>query len=372
MRTQAVAGIVFANSHDENLEPLTRVRSMASVPIGGRFRLIDFALSSFVNAGITNVGILVKSNYRSLMDHIENGVSWDLDRKIGGIRILPPFNEKGMRRYEGYIEALYGAIDFIKRCNSDNVVLYDGCVVGNFDLTSAIAFHNEKQADVTVLYKMIEDYRNDIGAMTFSYNLEGRITDAAFPKVFKGRAATSFGVMIFKRDVLLPLLKNAYEMGLKHIEKDVIAENLSSLKVYAFEHKGFAAVMDSEDAYCKANMALLMREVREDLFTKDRPVYTKIRDDMPTRYGLSSKIGNSFVADGCVIEGTVKNSILFRGVKISKGAVVENCILMQGVTVGENANVSYVVSDKNAKIGKGIRINGKENKYIFIEKDKIM
>ncbi|MBR3144818.1 MAG: glucose-1-phosphate adenylyltransferase subunit GlgD [Clostridia bacterium] len=369
MRTQAVAGIVFANSHDECLEPLTRVRSMASLPFGGRFRLIDFALSSFVNANITNVGILVKSNYRSLMDHIENGVSWDLDRKIGGIRLMPPYNEKSMRRYDGYIEALYGAVEFIKRCNSDNVVLYDGCVVGNIDLGSALDFHNEKDADITVLYKKIDNYKNDIGAMTFSYDLSGRITNAAFPKTFSGTAATSFGVIIFKRSVLLPLLTKAYQEGKKHIERDIIAENLNCLKVYAVEHKGFAAVMDSRDAYYKANMALLKDKIRNDIFVPSRPVFTKIRDDMPTRFGINSKVSNSLFADGCVIEGTVKNSILFRGVKVEKGAVVENSILMQGVTVGKNAKISYVVSDKNVEFEDNKNVIGTEDKVIFTEKN---
>ena len=368
MRTQAVAGIVFANSHDECLEPLTNVRSMASLPFGGRFRLIDFALSSFVNAGITNVGILVKSNYRSLMDHIENGVYWDLDRKIGGIRLMPPYNDKSLRRYDGYIEALYGAVEFIKRCNSDHVVLYDGCVVGNFDLKTALSFHNEKDADVTVFYKKIDNYKNDIGAMTFSYDLSGRIVDAAFPKTFKGTAATSFGVVIFKRSVLLPLLTKAYKEGKKHIERDIIAENLNSLKVYAIEHKGFAAVMDSREAFYDANMALLNEKVREDIFDPSRPVFTKIRDDMPTRFGIKSKVSNSLFADGCIIEGTVKNSILFRGVKVAKGAVVENSILMQGVKVGENAKISYVVSDKNVQFESNKKITGKENMPVFIEK----
>lgn len=372
MRTSAVAGIIFANSHDENLEPLTLVRAMSSVPFGGRFRLVDFALSSFVNAGITNVGIIVKSNYRSLMNHIGSGVSWDLDRKNGGVRILPPFNAKGLRRYEGYIEALMGATDFLESSDFEHVVLYDGCVVGNFDFSKAIEYHNEKGADVTLLYKQIEDYRNDIGAMTFSFDETGRVIEADFPQVTKGPAATSFGVMVIKKDVLLPLLKSAYEMGEMNIERDVIAENLEKLKVYAFCHNGFAAVMDSPDAYCKANMALLNEKVRKDLFTADRPIFTKIRDDMPTRYGLKSDISNSFLADGCVIEGTVKNSILFRGVKVGKGAKVENCILMQGTEIGDNSDISYVVSDKNANLGKDIRINGKEDKYIFIEKNKTL
>lgn len=372
MRASAVAGIIFANSHDGALEPLTRLRSMSSVPFGGRYRLIDFALSNFVNSGITNVGIITKTSYRSLMDHIGSGKYWDLDRKNGGIRFLPPFNVKGIRRYDGYVEALYGAMDFMERCKSDHVVLYDGCVVGNIDISKAIDYHNSKDADVTVLYKMLENYRNNTEAMTFTYDISGRITKASFPRVFEGTAATSFGVLIFKRDVLVKLVKESYENGARHIERDVISERLDELKVYAFEHKGFATIMDSTETYFDANMSLLKKEVRNDLFDPRRPVYTKTRDDMPTRYGVDSHVTDSLISEGCVIEGTVKNSIISREVTVGKGAVVENCILMQGVSVGENTEMKYVVSDKNSVIGSEISIKGTENKHIFIEKNRVM
>lgn len=372
MRASAVAGIIFANSHDRALEPLTKIRSMSAVPFGGKYRLVDFALSNFINSGITNVGIITKTSYRSLMDHIGSGKYWDLDRKNGGIRILPPYNIRGLHRYDGYVEALYGAMDFMERCKSDHIVLCEGCVIGNINLTEALEYHKAKDADVTVLYKVLENYYNTTEAMTFSCGADGRILKSAFPRRFEGEAPTSFGVLIFKREKLMELVRKSYENGARHIERDVISEKLSELKVYAFEHKGFATIMDGTNTYFEANMSLLKSDVRNDLFNSERPIYTKTRDDMPTRYGVDSSVENSLIAEGCVIEGTVKNSILSRGVTVKKGATVENCILMQGVTVGENAEISYTVSDKNAKVENGEKINGNAEKLVFLEKNRTL
>ncbi len=370
MRASAVAGIIFANSHDEVLEALTKKRSMASVPFGARYRLVDFSLSNFVNAGITNVAIITKNNYRSLMDHVGSGIYWDLDRKNGGIRILSPFITSSARRYNGYVEALYNSRDFIERSNAEHIILTDGCVVGNIDLSEAVEYHCKKEADVTLLYKTLENYTNKTQAMTFECNSDGRIISADFPETVEGSAATSFGVMIFRREKLTELLKTAYENGSRNIEEDMIAANLKELKAYGFEHTGFAAIMDSKESYYSANMALLNEKVRRELFPPERPIYTKTRDDMPTRYGIDASVTNSVIAEGCVIEGTVKNSVLFRGVKVKKGAVVENCILMQDAVIGENACVEYSVFDKNAELGAEISLKGTKENYVFAEKNK--
>jgi glucose-1-phosphate adenylyltransferase len=180
------------------------------------------------------------------------------------------------------------------------------------------------------------------------------------------------GVYVFTRDKLIEIVKKSYETGGDTINDDIISANLDTLNVIAYEHKGYAAIMDCPKAYRRANFELLDAEVRKDLFNAQRPIYTKTRDDMPTRYGTQSSVTNSLVAEGCVIEGTVKNSVLFRGVKIEKGAVVENSILMQSVTVGENAVIDQVVSDKNAVISAGMTVKGTEEKAFFVEKNQTL
>lgn len=372
MISSSVAGIIFANAYDETIERLTQKRSIASVPFGGRYRLVDFALSNLVNAGVSNVGIITKEKYLSLMDHIGSGTHWDLDRKSGGIRILPPFNISRARLYNGYVEALYGAMDFLVRCNSKYIVLCDARTVANVDIKSVMKYHKETQADVTVVCNDGLKIRNNDHAMTLDINKEGRVTLMGFPKKIDAEDARSMNIYVFNREKLIELVENSYENGGVTISEDIISANVDTLKIMAYEHKGYVAIMDCPKAYRRANFELLDSEVRKDLFNRERPIYTKTRDDMPTRYGTQSSVINSLVAEGCIIEGAVKNSVLFRGVRVEKGAVVENSILMQGVTVKENAVLDNVVSDKNAAVSEGMVVKGTDEKAFFVEKNQTL
>ncbi len=369
MKISAVSGIIFANANDNMLKKITAHRSMASVPYGARYRFIDFSLSNLVNAGVAKVGIITKENYRSLMDHVGNGVSWDLDRKNGGLYLLPPYITRGAKRYNGTLDALNGAMEFIERCSSEYMILCDAYTVANVDISAALKSHKEKQADVTIIYHNGVVPSKSVDTMSLTFGVDERVTSIAFgPKNME----THFGIgyIIISRKLLIKLVKEADNYDLESFEKDVLAQKLSTLKVYGFEHKEFVAVMDSTNSYYSASMELLKADVRRELFNKERPIYTKTRDDMPTRYGTKSKVTNSLIADGCVIDGTVKNCVLFRGVKIEKGAVVENCILMQETKIGKDTLLNNVISDKNAKVSDGMVLKGTDNKHFFIKKNQ--
>ena len=371
MRTTAVSGIIFANTQDHVLNEISAERSMASVPFGGRYRLIDFTLSNMVNAGISNVAILTKGNYRSLMDHLGSGIFWDLDRKNGGLHIFPPYITSGTRRYHNYIEALYGALDFIKRCNSDYIVLSSSAFVANIDLTAAIRAHAKSNADATLIYTHGKAPKNIETTLYVTVGDDNKIVNGRISTDGEENVDYLLDIIIFKREVLAKLVKEVYDNGGATVNKDIILENINSLKLYGFEHKGYASVMDSVNTYFNTNMDLLNFDIRSDLFKNSmRPIFTKTRDDMPTRYGTKANVDNSFIGDGCIIEGTVKNSVLFRGVKVEKGAVVENCILMQGSSVAKDANLKYVITDKNAAIGSRLVLMGTEEKALIVNKNQ--
>lgn len=370
MRPSAVSGIIFANSRDEALGRMTELRSMASLPFGGRYRIIDFCLSNLVNAGITNVGVITKANYRSLMDHIGSGAFWDLDRKRGGVHLLPPFNISGARRYHGYIEALYGAMDFLNRCNSEYIVICEGCVVANVDIATAVDFHIEKNADITVVYRSGVEVKNAKNMMTMTIDSSDRLVSVKLPESISADDLSSLGVLILKRDLLIELVNNAYENGGRNIDVDIIADRINDLKIFGFKHNGFSAVMTDIKSYTKANMSLLEAETRADLFNPNRRIMTKNRDDMPTRYGTKAKTGNSFIADGCVIDGEVENSILFRGVTVKKGASVKNSIVMQDCVIGENAIINDVILDKKVTVSSNNIIKGTKEQAVYIEKNQ--
>jgi len=372
MRTSAVAGLVFANANDHLLKKLTEKRSMASVPFGGRYRLIDFCLSNLVNAGITSVGLMTTGNYRSLMDHVGSGIYWDLDRKNGGLHILAPYMSNDVKRFRGTIDALDAASDYIKRCESDYIVICAADILANVDISAAIKAHVKGGADVTVVYHKGTLPPNREDAMILSFGAEGRVEKITFDAQIGTELNYGIGITIISRELLSELVNDAVENELKSFNRDVLAKKVGELKIMGFEHSEFVTLMNGTDTYYKASMALLDRETRKQLFNPKRPIYTKTRDEMPTRYGIEADVKNCVIGEGCVIEGTVRNSILFRGVKVEKGAVVENCILMQETKIKSGAQLDNVIADKNAVIGEDMILKATAENHFFARKNEII
>ncbi len=372
MRATAVSGLVFANANDKLLKKLTENRSMASVPFGSRYRLIDFSLSNLVNAGITNVGLITTGNYRSLMDHVSNGIYWDLDRKNGGLHILAPYMASDVRRFRGTVDALNAAADFIERCESDYIVLCAGDILANVDVSDVIHTHIESKADITLVYHKGMLPVNRADAMVFTFGEGTNIKNISFDYSNQSEQYYGIGITVIARELLSKLVSEAVEKDFESFNRDVLAKKVNELDVKGYEHKEFITLMNGTDTYYNAHMALLDSKVRKELFNPERPIYTKTRDDMPTRYGIEADVKNSLIGNGSVIDGIVKNSILARGVKVEKGAVVENCILMQETKVKAGAKICNVIADKNVTIGEDMVIKGTAEKRVFINKNEII
>ncbi len=370
MRTSAVAGLIFANS-DDKLKKLTANRSLASVPFGARYRVVDFALSNLVNMGVTSVGIVTTENYRSLMDHVGNGIYWDLDRKNGGVYFIPPYYKRGVKRFSDTVTALIGATEYIEKCGADYIVIYDSHVIANIDLSDALRQHKSNGADITVVYHNGILPEKSSEKMILDLGDGGRVKTITFSEE-KHETSFGVGISIFNKDLLLKLIHDAEDDGLSSFTRDVVAQKTDELKIYGYEHNEYTAIMDNRSTYYEASMDLMKKEVREQLFNKKRPIFTKVRDGMPTRYGVEASVKNCVIGDDCIIEGTVKNSVLFRGVKIGKGAVVENCILMQETEIGKNAQLSNVIADKNVVIADGVIFKGTDDKRCFIDKKQTL
>lgn len=355
-------GIIFSNIHNETIDELTRKRTSASIPFGGRYRLIDFALSNLVHADIDNVGILAHRNYQSLMDHLGSGKDWDLSRKNGGLKIFPPFGSyKTDFLFSSRLEALLSIKGFIEKQKEDLVVLMDCDSANLIDFNEVINYHEEKNADITLIYRHGECTEDLKSYIDLAVNEKGRVVEAKL-KSKVGEVTDSFvNICVINRRLLQGLLEDAITQGLESFHRDLIFANIKSLKVYGYEHKGVYLHVNSMENYFKNNMLLLNEDTRNALFgNKNHRIYTKVRDSAPTRYVEGAKVENSFIADGCEIEGTVINSILFRGVKVGRGTVVENSILMQDTIVSDNVNLNYVVTDKNVTIRSRNNLSGCE------------
>lgn len=346
-----VLGLVFANMHDTTLGDMTKNRTMGSVMFGGRYRLIDFPLSNMVNSGIREVGVITKSNYQSLLDHLGSAREWDLARKKGGLYILPPFGNVESTLYRGRIEALYGAMSFIKHSRAKYVILSDCDVVTNIDYKPIVAAHIESGADITAVAHTGVYSSDDIKTSTvFNVDADKNVTSVLINPDISGTCTTSLNVFVMSMDFLIETVNDAMARGNVSFERNILQEKCRELKIKIYEYDNYFSKLNSPESYFKSNMALLEPENARKLFVPKRSIYTKVSDNAPVKYDLDSKVSNSLIADGCIIEGEVENSVLFRGVKVGKGAKVKNCILMQGTVVGDNAELNYLITDKNVSI----------------------
>lgn len=370
MRGNNILGILFAYINEEKVPNLTKKRVMASVPFGGRYRLVDFTLSNMVNSGINKVGVITERNYQSLMDHLGSGKAWDLSRKREGLYLLPPFDADHSRT-DGKVESLDSIKRFIENSQEEYVMLADCDAVYNMNYKEVLTYHVQKDADLTVVYRHGDNAKNmRTGVLTL--NEENTVTNF---KILDNGATDSdinMGIYILKKDALLNLISTCISENILDFDRSVMFKCVKEMKVSAFEFTGTYYQITGRRPYFDTNMALMNSEVRKELFNPQRPIYTKVRDDMPAKYGLDSHVTNSIVADGCIIDGEVENCVLFRGVKIGKGSVVKNCVIMQDGIVGENVKMDYIITDKEVVIKDNTELKGAETYPTFIIKGTIV
>lgn len=366
-------GLVFSNIHDNSIPELTQERTMGSIPFCGRYRLVDFALSNMVNSGITKVGVITKSNYQSLMDHIGSGKDWDLSRRHGGLHILPPFGLKENFLYNTRLEALRGARTFISRSDEEYVVMTDCDIVCNMNYDEILDNHVKQNADITLVYvkKDSSEIKDHNSFTVLDINGENRVNGVYFDLKVDGEINFYTNVCVMKRTLLETLISNAFSHNYNHFGKDILARNCNNLRIMAYEHKGYFMVVRTLLSYYTESLKFLDKNIRDEVFRKV-DIFTKVKDSVPTKYGASAVIKNSLIADGCSIEGTVENSIIFRGVKIGRGTVVKNSILMQGTITGENVSINSIITDKSVVIKDRRILSGSETHPFYISKNNIV
>lgn len=367
MTGKNIVGIIFSNAYDECLPELTGLRTMGSVPFAGRYRLIDFALSNMVNAGIEKVGVVTKANYRSLMDHLGTGKAWDLSRKTAGMFLLPPFSTAEQGSNGDKIASLRGAMGFVSASKEEYVLFSDCNSVFNIDVEDMMSFHTEKDADITILYKKGKAPKL-FDTMIFDMNADGRIEKVSISPDGAENVNFSLNMILMKKSLLERLMNESISQNYNDFESDIIQKNTGKLKIYGLEHKGYSVTIESMASYFKASETLLDPQNCAELFNPERPIYTKVKDEMPATYGIGATVKNSLVASGCIIEGEVENSIIFRGVRIEKGAVVKNSIVMQESYIAQGSTLNCVVADKNVVVTPNKTLSGAENYPVYIGK----
>lgn len=371
-----VFGLIYAGEENLRLGELINKRNVSALPIAGRYRVIDFILSNMVNSSMRNIGIITKRNYQSLMDHLDAGKEWDLSRKQDGLFILPPYDTvENNAVHEGMVDSLVGASAYIRRAPQEYCLYSTSSLVYNTSYNEMFEQHMKKGADITIMYcerskgssRCVSNFSN----LAMELDDKGRVRNAHYCTNRDEPGLIGMECMLMKKDLLKYLLENAVARNKHDMVQDVILENINRLHVYGYEYTGYVSKIDCVAGYYKTNMDILMPEVQDDLFYRDNSIYTKTKDEAPAKYGDNAQVKNSLIASGCVIEGNVENSVLFRGVYVAPGVTVKNCVVMQDTQVYENANLNKVILDKNVSIRPGSVLAGNELYPLVIPKGAI-
>lgn len=364
-------GIIFSNIYDSALGELTRNRTVASLPFGGRYRLVDFVLSNMVNSNITKIGLITKYNYRSLMDHLGSCEEWDLNRKNGGLCILPPFSSGNTGLYRGKLEALHVALSFLESSNEEYVLLSDCLSICNIDYRPALASHIKSGCDVTVIAN--RDADSDLQSnLVMHADDSGNVTDIALHYPADSSSWQGMGMFLLSRELLLAAVKKSNAHGVYHFERDFLQKDFNEglLRIHVFPFHGITLRNAGIPAYFNNNLRLCEAEVRHGIFLPHAPIYTKVRDEIPSFYGTQSHVTDCIIADGCHVDGDISDSVLFRDVSIASRSTVRKSILMQDVTVGHDVHLAYVIADKASRITDGTILIGSASHPIIINKEE--
>lgn len=374
-----VMGLIYTSKNETSLRELTASRAVAALPVGGRYRMIDFMLSSMVNSGIRNVGVIMQKNYHSLMDHLGSGKAWDLHTRNDGLFILPPFlTRDNVGSYGGILDALRSNLGYLRRSNQEYILITGGHTALSTTFDELMAFHRDSGADISLMYarkapgEVDESVTLTPRHVYLSVDQSGLVTDLEIGPAQPKQPNFYMDIMLLKRDLLLRLIDEAFSQGTVDINREILQRNVHNrgpLRICALEYKGYNRRIETINSYYALNMDMLRRDCRHELFGK-YPVYTKIHDEVPVRYVNGGRAVNSLVADGCIIEGTVTNSVLFRGVHIGKNVCVSNSILMQSDVIQNDVEIEHVILDKHVTVLSGNRLIAPRLYPIVVGKNK--
>ncbi|MBS4208617.1 glucose-1-phosphate adenylyltransferase subunit GlgD [Bacillus sp. FJAT-50079] len=363
-------GLINLEHEHHFFHELTYFRNGASVPFAGRYRLIDFALSNMINSNIEEVAIFTRAKYRSLMDHLGTGENWELDRRNGGLFILPPDWNDPSDISKGDLQFFHNNRDYFDRGKSSYVLISGSQFIANMDYKAAFQYHLERNADITLISTNVESLRSEhdpyfrIEADEFGW-VHDITNDKTNSQIFTG-------VYIINKELLMSLVDQCIARHQDYLFIHGIKHNLPDLKIQHFQYDGYSAFINSIESYYRHNMNLLTEENYRALFYKQPFVRTKVSNQPPVAYREGAHVKKSILANGCVIDGDVEGSILFRGVNVKAGAVVKNSIIMQRCTIEPGVYLENVILDKDVHVTGHQRLIGSKDKPYVVAKRKVM
>ena len=361
-------GIINLDENENRMGELVVNRSVASIPIAARYRVIDFVLSNMTNSGVDCIGIFTKNRSRSLIDHLTNGKPWDLNRKKDGLKVFNFGNDEPV--YDD-VHNFADNIEFLKRSRREYVLIAPSYMICNIDYNEVLEYHKSTGKDVTMIYKRVSNADEafaDCGVVNFD---DSKTVISVGENIGKNpKANINMEMYILKTDLFVSIVNECVSSGMYRKVKEYIHNNLNILSVGAYEFNGHLDCINSIKALYDSNVELLNRKINKEIFKDDKPIYTKTKDEAPTHYSKDSNVLNSIIANGCKIEGTVENCIIGRRVYVGKNAKLKDCIIMQNSKIGDDVVLDNVIADKGSEIRNGETLIGSVMYPLVIKKKK--
>ncbi len=364
-------GMIVTGGRKESMKELVAKRSVSAIPVGGKYRAIDFVLSNMVNSGIDKVGVVTQYSFRSLMDHLGSGKEWDLDRRNNGLFLFPPYLAgENSGWYRGSADGMYNNMTFLKRSLEEYVIITTGNCIYKMDYKELLESHVESDADITIMYRDMSDLGEEelVNFGIIDLNGDERVVDFQEKPLHPKGSFASIGVYVLKRELLIDLLVESHSQGRYDFVKDIIIRKLDKLNIKGYKFEGYWRTMSSINMFYKCNMEMIEPDVTRELFEEKGRVFTKVKDETPAKYNEEASVKHSVIADGCIIEGEVYNSVLSRGVKVGKGSVIKNSIIMQDSVIGNGVTLDYVILDKEVNVKDNKMLKGELSHPVIVGK----
>lgn len=365
-------GLILAGGSSSRMKELTRKRATAALPVGGGYRSIDFALSSMANSHINKVGVFTQYNSKSLAQHLNSSKWWDFGRKQGGLFVFTPtLTYENNQWYRGTADAIAQNIDFLKTSHEPYVIIASGDCVYKMDMNRVLEYHIRKNADITIVTKDLGQVDDPSRFGVVSVDSSGLVTEFEEKPIVTSKTLVSTGIYVVRRRQLIEMIERAGAEGGYDLVKDIFIRYKGLKKIYAYQMDSYWSNITTVESYFKTNMDFLDKDIRRYFFNEYPQVASKIEDLPPAKYNVGSNVSNSLVASGCIINGEVTNSLLFKEVYVGNNCTIRNSIILNDVYIGDNTYIENCIVESHGTIRANSNYVGSPNDIkIVMEKNE--
>ena len=361
----------MAGGNNHRMKELSNKRAIAAMPIAGSYRSIDFALSNMTNSGVQKVAVLTQYNARSLNEHLSSSKWWNFGRKQGGMFVFTPtITKENSFWYQGTADAIYQNLDFLKRCHEPYVIIASGDGVYKLDYNKVLEYHIQKKADITVVCKELPSTEDVTRFGVLKMNEDCRIEEFEEKPMVSNSNIVSTGIYVIRRRQLIELVERCAQEDRYDFVKDILIRYKNLKRIYGYKMQDYWSNIAAVDSYYRTNMDFLKPEVRNYFFHQYPDIYSKVDDLPPAKYNPGSEVRNSLVSVGCIINGTVENSILFKKVFVGENCVIKNSIILNDVYLGDNTHIENCIVESRDTIRANSYHVGEDDIKIVIEKNE--